>query len=206
MTKRLFDIISSSSALVVFSPIMLVVAILVRFKLGSPIIFKQPRPGRHGRIFHIYKFRTMNDERDHNGDLLPDIYRLTRFGQMLRKMSLDELPQLWNVWLGQMSIVGPRPLLVQYLPYYTKQEYKRFNVRPGITGLAQISGRNLLSWDERLALDVQYVEQVSLRLDLIIILRTVKKVIKQEDIAVAGTFHIGALDEERVVHRNTLHG
>jgi sugar transferase EpsL len=176
---------------------MLVTAILVRYKLGYPVIFKQQRPGLHGKPFYLYKFRTMTDERDENGELLPDHLRLTPFGQFLRKFSLDELPQLYNILKGDMSFVGPRPLLMKYLPYYTDREKKRHNVRPGITGLAQVSGRNNLDWDERLELDVKYVENYSFWLDLKIIFLTIKKVLKSEDVVIDPRSTMKDLDEER---------
>jgi sugar transferase EpsL len=195
--KRGFDFIVSLIALIILSPVMLVTAILVRYKLGSPVIFKQQRPGLYGKPFYLYKFRTMTDERDENGELLPDHMRLTPFGQLLRKLSLDELPQLYNVLKGDMSFVGPRPLLMKYLPYYTHEEMKRHNVRPGITGLAQVSGRNNLSWDERLKLDVYYVENQSIFLDFYIMLKTVVKVLKKEDIVDVPSSIMLDLDEER---------
>lgn len=176
---------------------MVVTAILVRWKLGSPVLFKQQRPGLHGKPFYLYKFRTMTDERDEKGELLPDHVRLTPFGQFLRKFSLDELPQLYNILKGDMSFVGPRPLLMKYLPYYTDREKKRHNVRPGITGLAQVSGRNNLGWDERLELDVKYVENYSFWLDLKIIFLTIKKVLKSEDVVIDPRSTMKDLDEER---------
>ncbi|HAP7956823.1 UDP-galactose phosphate transferase, partial [Enterococcus faecium] len=155
--KRILDILLSGIALIVLSPIILIVGFLVRIKLGSPIIFKQERPGKSEKIFSMYKFRTMTDERDHNGEYLPDEIRLTKFGKMLRATSLDELPELWNILKGDMSIVGPRPLLVEYLPLYSEKQRKRHNVRPGLTGLAQVNGRNAISWEEKFDLDVYYV-------------------------------------------------
>lgn len=171
--KRLLDIILSGLALVVLSPVMLVTAILVRIKLGKPVIFCQERPGKDEKIFKMHKFRSMTDARDENGDLLPDGDRLTRFGKKLRAMSLDELPELWDIFRGKMSIVGPRPLLVKYLPYYTETERHRHDVRPGLTGLAQINGRNCVSWEEKFSYDLQYVSAVSLLGDIKILLRTV---------------------------------
>ncbi|OQP03961.1 sugar transferase [Geobacillus sp. 46C-IIa] len=199
--KRSFDFIVSLIALAVLSPIMAVTAILVRWKLGSPVLFKQQRPGLHGKPFYLYKFRTMTDERDENGELLPDHLRLTQFGQFLRKFSLDELPQLYNILKGDMSFVGPRPLLMKYFPYYTDREKKRHNVRPGITGLAQVSGRNNLGWDERLELDVKYVENYSFWLDLKIIFLTIKKVLKSEDVVIDPRSTMKDLDEERSVRQ-----
>ena len=180
--KRILDIVLSGIALIVLSPIILIVGILVRIKLGSPIIFKQERPGKSEKIFSMYKFRTMTDERDHNGEYLPDEIRLTKFGKMLRATSLDELPELWNILKGDMSIVGPRPLLVEYLPLYSEKQGKRHNVRPGLTGLAQVNGRNAISWEEKFDLDVYYVDKISFFNDLIIIIQTCKKVIKKENI------------------------
>lgn len=180
--KRILDILLSGIALIVLSPIILIVGFLVRIKLGSPIIFKQERPGKSEKIFSMYKFRTMTDERDHNGEYLPDEIRLTKFGKMLRATSLDELPELWNILKGDMSIVGPRPLLVEYLTLYSEKQRKRHNVRPGLTGLAQVNGRNAISWEEKFDLDVYYVDKISFFNDLIIIIQTCKKVIKKENI------------------------
>ena len=177
--KRLLDIILSGVALIVLSPILLIVAILVRTKLGSPVIFHQERPGKDEKIFTLCKFRTMTDGRDENGNLLPDEVRLTKFGKLLRSTSLDELPELWNIFKGDMSIVGPRPLLVRYLPYYTDEERKRHSVRPGLTGYAQINGRNALNWEDRFAYDLEYVENCSLGLDIKILFQTVGKVFKR---------------------------
>ena len=181
--KRFFDIVLSFCALVVLSPVLLVLAILVRLKLGRPVVFRQERPGKDEKIFQLCKFRSMTDQRDGNGELLPDEVRLTKFGKALRSTSLDELPELWNILKGDMSFVGPRPLLVKYLPYYTEEERKRHDVRPGLTGMAQTHGRNLLSWEERFALDLQYIEQMSLLLDIKIVFLTVKKVFSRSDIA-----------------------
>lgn len=158
-----------------------IVALSIRIKLGTPIIFKQQRPGYKGKIFTLYKFRTMTDERDENGELLPDEKRLTKFGLFLRKTSLDELPELWNVLKGDMSLVGPRPLLVSYLPYYTKRESLRHTVKPGITGLAQVNGRNFIDWDHRLELDARYVEHIGFVLDLWILIKTVAVVLGSHD-------------------------
>lgn len=179
--KRLLDIIISSVALIILSPVLLNVAILVRCKLGSPVIFHQERPGYHEKIFRLCKFRTMTDERDVSGLLLPDEVRLTHFGKILRSTSLDELPELWNILKGDMSLIGPRPLLVRYLPYYTEQERHRHDVRPGLTGLAQVNGRNALVWEERFSYDIEYVENVSLLMDLKIIGMTIGKVLKRSD-------------------------
>lgn len=182
--KRLLDIVISLTALVVLSPVLLIVAILVRCKLGSPVIFHQQRPGYNEKIFKLCKFRTMTDERDENGELLPDAVRLTKFGRMLRATSLDELPELWNILKGDMSIIGPRPLLVSYLPYYTEEEKLRHTVRPGLTGLAQVSGRNLLDWDKRFATDVEYVKNLTFAMDVRIFFLTIKKVFVRENIEV----------------------
>lgn len=180
--KRFFDVILSVCALVILSPVLLILAIMVKIKLGSPVIFCQERPGKGEKIFKMYKFRSMSDERDAEGNFLPDAVRLTNFGRLLRSTSLDELPELWNIFRGDMSIVGPRPLLVRYLPYYTDEERHRHDVRPGLTGLAQICGRNFLPWEERFALDVSYVRGLSLKMDLMIILNTVYKVLRRKDI------------------------
>lgn len=181
--KRFFDIVLSFFALVLLSPLLAVLAVLVRTKLGSPVLFTQDRPGKDGKIFRLYKFRTMTDERDEHGELLPDDVRLTRFGQMLRSTSLDELPEFFNILRGDMSFIGPRPLLVSYLPLYNERQSHRHDVRPGLTGLAQCSGRNLLSWEERFELDVEYVQNVSLSMDVSIIFRTVRGILKKEGIS-----------------------
>ena len=181
--KRPLDCLLSSLALIVLSPIMGITALLVRSKLGSPVLFSQERPGKGEKLFKIYKFRTMTDERDTDGNLLPDADRLTRFGKILRSTSLDELPELFNIARGDMAIVGPRPLLTQYLPYYRPEERERHAIRPGLTGYAQIHGRNFLMWDERVALDVEYAKHITFIGDLKIILKTVEKVIKRLDVA-----------------------
>lgn len=180
--KRILDFTISLISLIIFSPIFIVVAVLVRVKLGSPVFFRQKRPGKDEKIFTIYKFRTMTDKRDENGNLCSDDIRLTSFGRKLRATSLDELPQLLNVIKGDMAIVGPRPLMVEYLPYYTEEEKIRHTVRPGITGLAQVRGRNSISWEEKFSFDIQYVNKMSLMFDLKIIMETVSKVIKKSDI------------------------
>lgn len=197
--KRLLDIIISLVALVVLSPVFLIVAVLVRVKLGSPVIFHQKRPGYQEKIFKLCKFRTMTEAKDAEGNLLPDADRLTSFGNFLRKTSLDELPELWNILKGDMSIVGPRPLLVGYLPYYTKREQLRHSVRPGLTGLAQVSGRNFIAWDDRLAKDVEYVENISFMMDMKILWKTVMVVLKKEDVAVETDSVEGFLWDEREV-------
>lgn len=180
--KRPMDFILSLIALIVLSPIMLIVAILVRIKLGSPVFFTQPRPGLNEKIFKMYKFRTMTDEKNEYGDLLPDFIRLTKFGKFLRSTSLDELPELLNILKSDMSIVGPRPLLIQYLPLYNEKQTLRHNLRPGLTGLAQISGRNAISWEQKFETDYTYIENVSFFLDLKIIWLTFLKVIMREGI------------------------
>lgn len=184
--KRLFDIAVSGTALVLLSPVIVTSAVLITKKLGSPVLFKQTRPGKDGEPFEIYKFRTMTDERDAHGELLPDAERLTDFGKTLRKLSIDELPQLFNVLKGDISLVGPRPLLMQYLPLYNEHQKRRMEVRPGITGWAQVNGRNNISWEEKFDLDVWYVDHQSFILDLYIIYLTVVKVFKQSDISQDG--------------------
>lgn len=195
--KRLFDIIISAVGLIVLSPLMLVLWLLVRLKLGKPAVFVQERPGRDEKIFRLYKFRTMTDARDEKGELLPDEVRLTDFGKKLRSTSLDELPELFNILKGDMSLIGPRPLLVAYLPYYTKKEQLRHTVRPGLTGLAQVSGRNFIAWDQRLSKDVEYVEGLSFLMDLKILFKTVMVVFKKEDVAVDTNSVEGSLCDER---------
>lgn len=182
--KRLLDIIISFTALVLLSPVLLVVALLVRIKLGAPVIFHQERPGYHEKIFRLCKFRSMTDARGADGQLLPDEARLTKFGKALRATSLDELPELWNILKGDMSLIGPRPLLVSYLPYYTQEERLRHSVRPGLTGLAQVRGRNQLDWDRRIATDVEYVRNLTFAMDVKIFFLTIRKVLVHEDIEV----------------------
>lgn len=181
--KRMLDFILSLIALICLSPVLLIVSILVRTKLGSPIIFKQQRPGKNEKIFTLYKFRTMTDEKDENGKLLPDSQRLTKFGKFLRSTSLDELPELINIIKGDMAIVGPRPLLVEYLPLYNKEQKHRHDVRPGLTGLAQVNGRNLISWEEKFDDDLKYIKKITFIGDIKIILKTVGKVFKREGIS-----------------------
>lgn len=195
--KRLLDIVISLTALIVLSPVLLIVAVLVRCKLGSPVIFHQERPGYNEKIFRLCKFRTMTDERDENGELLPDAVRLTGFGRLLRATSLDELPELWNILKGDMSLIGPRPLLISYLPYYTEEERLRHTVRPGLTGLAQVSGRNLLDWDKRFATDVKYVNNLTFTMDIKIFFLTIKKVFIRENIEVDTNQAEGNLAEIR---------
>ena len=181
--KRLLDILISGSCLILLSPLYLLLILLIRVFLGSPVFFHQDRPGLHEKIFRLYKFRSMTDERDENGKLLPDAKRLTGFGKFLRKTSLDELPELWNILKGDMSLIGPRPLLVEYLPWYTEEEKLRHTVRPGLTGLAQASGRNFLDWDARFQKDVEYVRNLSFRMDLKVLFLTVKTVLFPENVA-----------------------
>lgn len=181
--KRVFDILISGISLIILSPLFLVLSIMIRLNLGSPVFFHQKRPGKKEKIFTLCKFRTMTDEKDDNGNLLPDSKRLTKFGEFLRHTSLDELPELINIFQGDMSIIGPRPLLVSYLPYYTDKEKKRHSVRPGLTGLAQVSGRNFIDWDKRLAKDVEYVEHLTFLMDLRIIIMTIRVVLKKDDVA-----------------------
>lgn len=180
--KRLFDIICALLALVVFWWLYVIVAVLVRVKLGSPIIFKQPRPGKNEQVFNLYKFRSMTDERDSEGNLLPDEVRLTKFGKLLRSTSLDELPEVFNILNGDMSIIGPRPLLVRYLPYYTDEERHRHDVRPGLSGWAQVNGRNFITWEETFKLDIEYVNNVSFLFDIKIIIYSIVKFLKRSDI------------------------
>ena len=177
--KRMLDMALSLCGIIVLSPVYLVLWVLIRCKLGKPVLFTQERPGKKEKIFKLYKFRSMTDERDENGQLLPDEVRLTRFGNLLRSTSLDELPELFNILKGDMSLIGPRPLLVKYLPYYTEEERHRHDVRPGLTGLAQVNGRNALGWEDRFAYDLEYVEKCSLLMDLKVLRMTVGKVLKR---------------------------
>lgn len=202
--KRILDFILSLIALIILSPVFLIIAILVRIKLGKPVIFRQQRPGKDEKIFTLYKFRTMTDKKDENGNLLPDSERLTKFGKVLRSTSLDELPELINIIKGNMSIVGPRPLAVKYLPYYTEEERKRHSVRPGLTGLAQINGRNCLDWKKRFEYDVEYVNSISISKDLKIIFKTIIKVFNREDIVVRGKGKTIDFDEYRKKERGEL--
>lgn len=184
--KQLFDTLSALLGLIVLSPVLIITAILVRIKLGSPVLFRQQRPGLHAQPFYVYKFRTMTDQRDADGQLLPDEVRLTPFGKLLRRLSLDELPQLLNVVKGDLSLVGPRPLLMQYLPLYSPEQARRHEVCPGITGWAQVNGRNAISWEEKFKLDVWYVDNQSFLLDLKILWMTFNKVFKREGISQEG--------------------
>lgn len=186
IVKRLMDVVLSTLLIIIFLPVMVVVALAVLVDCGWPILFTQTRPGYKGRPFRIYKFRTMKDLRDKSGNLLPDEYRITRLGRFLRETSLDELPELFNVLKGDMSLVGPRPLLMEYLPLYNPRQMRRHDMKPGITGLAQVNGRNLLTWEEKFELDVRYVENWSIWLDIKILLLTIWKVLKREGINATG--------------------
>ena len=186
MIKRIFDILVSATALLFLLPFLIVCAVVLYFLNCRPIFFTQPRPGYENKVFQIYKFRSMNDNRDENGNLLPDSERLTPFGKMIRNMSIDELPSLFNVLKGDLSLVGPRPLLVEYLPLYSKEQARRHNVKPGVTGWAQVNGRNAISWQQKFEYDVWYVDNQSFLLDIKILLLTVKKVFAQSDINAKG--------------------
>ena len=199
MLKRAFDIVASTSALVVLSPVLAITAYKVKKELGSPVLFRQTRPGLHGKPFEMIKFRTMKDATDKEGNALPDSERLTDFGKKLRASSLDELPELWNVLKGDMSLVGPRPLLMEYLPLYNAEQAKRHNVRPGVTGYAQVNGRNSLSWEDKFKLDTWYVEHQSLWLDMKILLKTVKKVIIKDGISADGEATMTKFTGSRVI-------
>lgn len=182
LIKRFMDFLIAALSIIIFSPLLIILAILVRVKLGGPVIFKQERPGLNGKVFKLYKFRTMTDAKDENGNLLDDEYRLTSFGKKLRSTSLDELPELYNILKGDMSIVGPRPLLVKYLPLYSDEQKRRHDVRPGLTGLAQVSGRNAITWTEKFNKDIEYVDNVSFGLDVSIFFKTIYCVLKREGI------------------------
>ncbi len=182
LIKRFMDFLIAALSIIIFSPLLIILAILVRVKLGGPVIFKQERPGLNGKVFKLYKFRTMTDAKDENGNLLDDEYRLTSFGKKLRSTSLDELPELYNILKGDMSIVGPRPLLVKYLPLYNGEPKRRHDVRPGLTGLAQVSGRTAITWPEKCKKDIEYVDNVSLGLDISIFFKTIYCVLKKEGI------------------------
>lgn len=190
--KRPFDVCCALAAIVVFCWLYILVAVLVRIKLGSPVLFTQDRPGRDEKIFKLYKFRSMTDARDGDGNLLPDDVRLTKFGRLLRSTSLDELPEAFNILKGDMSVVGPRPLLVEYLPLYNADQRRRHEVRPGLSGYAQVQGRNAITWEEKFALDVEYVDRVTFLGDIRIILLTVKKAVKREGISGKGTVTMSA--------------
>ena len=195
--KRPLDILCALAALIVFGWLYILVAVLVRVKLGSPVIFRQPRPGKDEKIFNLYKFRSMTDERDENGELLPDDVRLTKFGKVLRATSLDELPEAFNILKGDMSVIGPRPLLVSYLPYYTEEEHHRHDVRPGLSGWAQVNGRTVCGWDTKLAYDLEYVKQISFLFDLKVIWKSVQVFLSHADNAVDTTKTEGNFAEIR---------
>lgn len=196
--KRPLDAFLATGALIVLSPILLTTALMVRVKLGSPVLFKQDRPGKDEKVFKLNKFRSMTDERDENGELLPDDVRLTKFGRALRSTSLDELPELLNIIKGDMAVIGPRPLLMEYLPYYTEKEHHRHDVRPGLTGWAQVNGRNAInSWEERFEYDLEYVNNISFVMDIKVLFLTVYKVVKRSDIQVGSEIKVGRLDVAR---------
>lgn len=199
--KRAMDCFLAVCAIVVLFPVLFITAILVRVKLGSPVLFTQERPGLNGKIFKLFKFRSMTEKRDKDGNLLPDDDRLPSFGRKLRATSLDELPELFNIAKGDMSIVGPRPLLVEYLPYYTKEEMHRHDVRPGLTGMAQVHGRNTISWEEKFAWDLKYVNKITFLGDLLIVFQTVIKTVKRSDILVGKQHKAGRLDVVRTKPR-----
>ena len=198
--KRILDIMCSFFGLIFFAPILLILTYLIRKNLGSPVIFSQIRPGLDGKPFKMYKFRSMKDAVDENGVPLPDLERLTPFGQKLRSSSLDELPELWNVLKGDMSLVGPRPLLMEYLPLYTKEQYRRHNLRPGITGWAQVNGRNAISWEDKFILDVWYIDNQSFKLDMKILLVTIKKVFIKEGVSASGEVTISKFTGSKDKH------
>lgn len=204
MIKRIFDITAAFVILILAIPVLVPIALMIRWKLGSPVIFSQVRPGLHAQPFRMFKFRTMTNQRDASGELLPNEQRMTRFGSFLRSTSLDELPELWNVLRGEMSLVGSRPLLVEYLDYYTPQQQRRHEVRPGITGWAQVNGRNAISWDQKLDLDVWYVDNQSFRLDLYILWRTVWKVIRRDGIQHEGSVSMPRFDDYMKVKKESL--
>lgn len=181
--KRILDIISSFLAIIILSPLLAITAVLVKTKLGSPVLFRQERPGKDEKIFTLMKFRTMTDERDENGELLPDEVRLTKFGKFLRSTSIDELPELFNILKGDMSVIGPRPLLVEYIPRYNEHQHRRHEVRPGLSGWAQVNGRNTVSWEDKFDMDVHYVDNYSLAMDVKILFMTVLNVLKREGIS-----------------------
>ncbi|MGM9661047.1 MAG: sugar transferase [Faecousia sp.] len=195
--KRPLDFCCGMAAVIVFSWLYIILAILVRVKLGSPVLFTQDRPGKDGKIFKLYKFRSMTDARDENGNLLPDDVRLTKFGRLLRSTSLDELPEAFNIIKGDMSVIGPRPLLVEYLPYYTEEEQHRHDVRPGLSGLAQVNGRNAISWDQKLKYDCDYISKITFWGDIKLIAQTVIKTVKRSDIQVGEGLKAGKFIDQR---------
>ncbi len=197
--KRLIDLFGALSLVIIFSPFLILISAIIYIKMGSPILFKQVRPGLYGKPLYIYKFRTMNDKKDNQGNLLPGKYRLTKLGILLRKYSLDELPQLFNVIKGDLSLVGPRPLLMEYLPLYTEEQARRHEVKPGITGWAQINGRNAINWEEKFELDIWYVNNQSVWLDMKILLVTIKKVFKKEGVSSKNHF---SMERYKGISRN----
>lgn len=197
VAKRPLDFLLAMAALILLSPVLVVTGVLVKLKLGSPVLFTQDRPGLDGKIFRLYKFRSMSDVRDEDGNLLPDSQRMTAFGTVLRSLSLDELPEMFNIVKGDMAIIGPRPLLIQYLPFYTEKEKHRHDVRPGLSGLAQTHGRNYVKWDKRLTYDIEYVDKITFLGDVKIILDTIFKIIKRDDVAVNTDVVETYLDIER---------
>ena len=201
--KRILDVICALAAIIVFWWLYIIIGILVKINMGSPVIFKQPRPGKNGEIFNLYKFRTMTDKKDINGELLPDEERLTRFGKILRSTSLDEIPEAFCILFGTMSVVGPRPLAVKYLPYYNEYEKQRHDVRPGLTGLAQVSGRNLVNWDERFEYDVKYAKKITFIGDLKIIVLTIATALKRTGIEGNGVVALEDFDVYRKNQRET---
>lgn len=196
--KRPLDLLCGIFAVIVFFWLYIIIAILVRIKLGSPVLFKQERPGKDEKIFKLYKFRTMTDAKDADGNLLPDEERLTKFGRMLRSTSLDELPEAFNIIKGDMAVIGPRPLLISYLPYYTEMEKHRHDVKPGLSGLAQVNGRNAISWDKKLAYDVEYVKKIAFLGDILLVFKTVERTIKRADIQVGDSFTVGKFIDQRL--------
>lgn len=203
--KRLLDFLFALTALILAAPLMILLAILIRLKLGGPVLFSQERPGLGGKAFKMVKFRSMTNERDSRGELLPDQDRITSLGRLLRKTSLDELPGFFNVLRGDMSVIGPRPLLMKYLPFYTERESKRHQVRPGITGWAQVNGRNLLNWDKRLEMDVEYVERISLGLDIHILFKTIGNVLRQSDVLSVSSETVPDFDDYRKQNQSQSH-
>jgi lipopolysaccharide/colanic/teichoic acid biosynthesis glycosyltransferase len=203
--KRWLDLASSFMAIILLAPVLILLMILIRIKLGGPVFFTQNRPGLGTKVFKMVKFRSMTNERDEKGELLPDQMRITTLGRFLRRTSLDELPELINVIRGDMSVIGPRPLLVKYLPFYTKREMKRHEVRPGITGWAQVNGRNLLNWDKRLELDAEYVETMSIGLDIRILLRTINDVLRQSDVLEVSSETVPDFDDYRKQTQSRTH-
>jgi lipopolysaccharide/colanic/teichoic acid biosynthesis glycosyltransferase len=203
--KRWLDLASSFMAIILLAPVLILLMILIRIKLGGPVFFTQNRPGLGAKVFKMVKFRSMTNERDEKGELLPDQMRITTLGRFLRRTSLDELPELINVLRGDMSVIGPRPLLVKYLPFYTKREMKRHEVRPGITGWAQVNGRNLLNWDKRLELDAEYVETMSIGLDIRIVFKTINEVLSQKDVLEVSSETVPDFDDYRKQTQSRTH-